>query len=82
MKQTEKQMNENAKQQRTENTKKKHEKSEKHETEKTKKIDCIAIGVGPMPPKKELEAAYKRLARKWHPDKNGGTEEAKQRFQY
>eukprot|EP00929_Paragymnodinium_shiwhaense_P076500 TRINITY_DN39347_c0_g2_i1.p1 TRINITY_DN39347_c0_g2~~TRINITY_DN39347_c0_g2_i1.p1 ORF type:complete len:1038 (-),score=240.88 TRINITY_DN39347_c0_g2_i1:126-3239(-) len=31
---------------------------------------------------KELDAAYKALAKKMHPDKNGGTEEAKQRFQH
>mmetsp|Transcript_17419 Transcript_17419/g.47573 ORF Transcript_17419/g.47573 Transcript_17419/m.47573 type:complete len:1326 (-) Transcript_17419:139-4116(-) len=30
---------------------------------------------------KELDAAYKALAKKMHPDKNGGTEEAKNAFQ-
>lgn len=30
---------------------------------------------------KDLDLAYRRLARTMHPDKNGGTEEAKQRFQ-
>lgn len=30
---------------------------------------------------KDLDNAYRRLARQWHPDKNGGTEEAKRRFQ-
>jgi len=30
---------------------------------------------------KDLETAYRRLARSMHPDKNGGTEEAKERFQ-
>ncbi|CAJ1329594.1 unnamed protein product [Effrenium voratum] len=30
---------------------------------------------------KDLDAAYRRLARSMHPDKNGGTEEAKEQFQ-
>merc|ERR1719440_101125 len=30
---------------------------------------------------KDLDNAYRRLARSMHPDKNGGTDEAKQRFQ-
>lgn len=30
---------------------------------------------------KDLETAYRRLARSMHPDKNGGTEEAKEQFQ-
>jgi len=31
---------------------------------------------------RDLESAYKRLAKMMHPDKNGGTEEAKERFQH
>lgn len=31
---------------------------------------------------KELDNAYRRMAKKMHPDKNGGTEEAKTRFQH
>merc|ERR1712039_31153 len=30
---------------------------------------------------KELDAAYRKKAKKMHPDKNGGTEEAKEAFQ-
>jgi curved DNA-binding protein CbpA len=30
---------------------------------------------------KDLDNAYRKLARQWHPDKNGGTDEAKKRFQ-
>merc|ERR1712048_1140098 len=30
---------------------------------------------------KQLDNAYRSLAKKMHPDKNGGTEEAKKRFQ-
>jgi curved DNA-binding protein CbpA len=39
------------------------------------------FGLQPGASEKDLDNAYRRLARQWHPDKNGGTEEAKQRFQ-
>jgi len=31
---------------------------------------------------KELQAAYRRMAKRMHPDKNGGTEDAKRKFQH
>jgi len=38
----------------------------------------LSVGV----PDKDLDNAYRNLARKMHPDKNGGTEEANRRFQH
>lgn len=40
------------------------------------------FGVGPDASEKDLDNAYRKMARKMHPDKNGGTEEAKRRFQH
>eukprot|EP00746_Dinoflagellata_sp_MGD_P165799 gnl/MRDRNA2_/MRDRNA2_95284_c0_seq1.p1 gnl/MRDRNA2_/MRDRNA2_95284_c0~~gnl/MRDRNA2_/MRDRNA2_95284_c0_seq1.p1 ORF type:complete len:608 (+),score=118.77 gnl/MRDRNA2_/MRDRNA2_95284_c0_seq1:126-1826(+) len=44
-------------------------------------LNYRALGLSPHVSTKELEAAYKRLAKIMHPDKNGGTEEAKMDFQ-
>jgi len=43
--------------------------------------DCAFFGVTPDADIKDIDNAYRKLARKMHPDKNGGTEEAKERFQ-
>lgn len=40
-----------------------------------------ALGVGPESTEKEIEKAYRQLAKQMHPDKNGGTDEAKLQFQ-
>jgi len=39
------------------------------------------FGLDAKPSDRDLDNAYRRLARSMHPDKNGGTEEAKQSFQ-
>jgi hypothetical protein len=39
------------------------------------------FGLSTDAPEKDLDAAYKSFAKKMHPDKNGGSEESKQRFQ-
>uniref|UniRef100_A0A7S4QGA9 J domain-containing protein n=1 Tax=Alexandrium monilatum TaxID=311494 RepID=A0A7S4QGA9_9DINO len=39
------------------------------------------FGLSPEATEKDLDNAYRQLAKKMHPDKNGGTDEAKQRFQ-
>merc|ERR1711924_219767 len=44
-------------------------------------VDYRYFGLGETATERSLENAYKRLARQMHPDKNGGTEEAKQQFQ-
>jgi len=40
-----------------------------------------ALGVEPGAGAGEVRSAYRRLALRWHPDKNGGSEEATARFQ-
>jgi len=39
------------------------------------------FGLGCDATERDLDNAYRKLAKKMHPDKNGGTEEAKKRFQ-
>lgn len=39
------------------------------------------FGLSPDATEKDLDMAYRKMARKMHPDKNGGTEEAKKKFQ-
>merc|ERR1712217_331561 len=39
------------------------------------------FGLSPSATERDLDNAYRQLAKKMHPDKNGGTEEAKMRFQ-
>jgi hypothetical protein len=45
------------------------------------RLDFKSFGLEPSASRKELDAAYRKLAKKMHPDKNGGTEEANERFQ-
>lgn len=47
----------------------------------TEAQDCQFFGFSAEPTEKQLDNAYRKLARQMHPDKNGGTEEAKDRFQ-
>uniref|UniRef100_A0A7S4RAK6 J domain-containing protein n=1 Tax=Alexandrium monilatum TaxID=311494 RepID=A0A7S4RAK6_9DINO len=44
-------------------------------------MDCAYFGVTAGAPDKELDNAYRKMAKRMHPDKNGGTEDAKRRFQ-
>lgn len=39
------------------------------------------LGVAEFAPKEEIQAAYRKLARRYHPDKNGRSSLAKTRFQ-
>lgn len=57
--------------------------SKRHSIEQAEVLESYAFfGLVPEAASdKDLEAAYRRLARQLHPDKNGGTEEAKERFQ-
>jgi len=48
--------------------------------QRTTNVDNIFFGLGEHATERDLENAYRRLARQMHPDKNGGTEEAKQQF--
>lgn len=52
------------------------------------KLECLAVndgreyfGLTETSTLKDLDIAYKRMAKQMHPDKNGGTEAAKQQFQ-
>eukprot|EP00927_Polykrikos_kofoidii_P046779 TRINITY_DN40913_c0_g2_i2.p1 TRINITY_DN40913_c0_g2~~TRINITY_DN40913_c0_g2_i2.p1 ORF type:complete len:1316 (+),score=242.35 TRINITY_DN40913_c0_g2_i2:153-3950(+) len=46
------------------------------------KLNYMYFGLTPGASEKDLDNAYRKLAKKMHPDKNGGTEEAKIRFQH
>merc|ERR1719174_1613954 len=48
----------------------------------TEKASYSFFGLPEDAPEKELDNAYRQLAKKMHPDKNGGTEEAKEKFQH
>jgi len=48
--------------------------------ERQRHFDYFSLQQGAS--EKDLHAAYRRLARRMHPDKNGGTEEAKRKFQH
>merc|ERR1711939_1166243 len=39
------------------------------------------FGLEPGASEKDLDNAYRKMAKRMHPDKNGGTDEAKRRFQ-
>jgi len=57
---------------------------EQHRTELEKwidKADFLFFGLTETSTQKELDRAYRKLAKLMHPDKNGGTDEAKRRFQ-
>merc|ERR1712032_179904 len=44
-------------------------------------LNYLYFGLTSGSTEKDLDIAYRKLARKMHPDKNGGTEEAKRKFQ-
>lgn len=44
-------------------------------------LNYVYFGLSEDASDKELDIAYRALAKKMHPDKNGGTEEAKEKFQ-
>jgi len=56
--------------------------SKKAEVEKLNlQVSYAYFGLSADADEKELDNAYRKLARRMHPDKNGGTEDAKQKFQ-
>jgi len=46
-----------------------------------KRADYAYFGLSEGATEKDLSVAYRKMAKRMHPDKNGGTEEAKRRFQ-
>lgn len=58
---------------------------ERHHAELEKLADMADYAYFGLPmgtSEKDLDNAYRQLAKRMHPDKNGGTQEAKQRFQH
>jgi len=49
--------------------------------EESRRCNFAVFGLGEGADVKELDNAYRKLARAMHPDKNGGSDEAKHRFQ-
>jgi len=47
----------------------------------SEKANLAFFGLSEGATDRELDVAYRQLSKKMHPDKNGGTEESKQRFQ-
>jgi DnaJ-class molecular chaperone len=47
----------------------------------SEKANLAFFGLSANATDRELDVAYRQLSKKMHPDKNGGTEESKQRFQ-
>lgn len=47
----------------------------------SEKTNLEFFGLGPDATDRDLDVAYRQLSKKMHPDKNGGTEESKRRFQ-
>jgi len=45
-------------------------------------LNYLYFGLTISSTEKDLDIAYRKLARKMHPDKNGGTEQAKRKFQH
>lgn len=54
----------------------------KQRSDLQEELNYMALGLSPHVSTKELDAAYKRLAKLMHPDKHGGSQEAKESFQY
>lgn len=53
----------------------------KESSELRETVNYAILGLDPDATDKELDAAYRGLAKRMHPDKNGGTDEAKFKFQ-